>query len=95
MRTIAAGEFKAKCLGLIDEVNETGRPVLITKRGKPMAELIPPRESSVRKVNVDSIFGSLAGMITVTGNADDLVEPIIPTEEWDHLKDDWSPFPPE
>jgi prevent-host-death family protein len=95
MRMIAAGEFKAKCLGLIDEVNETGQPVLITKRGKPMAELIPPRDASVRKVNVDSIFGSLGGMITVTGNADDLVEPIIPTVEWDHLKDDWSPFPPE
>jgi hypothetical protein len=46
-------------------------------------------------VTVDSIFDSLRGMITVTGNADGLVEPFIPLEEWDHLKEDWSPFPPE
>jgi len=35
MRTMAAGEFKAKCLGVMTEVNSTGQPVLVTKRGKP------------------------------------------------------------
>ena len=38
---MAAGEFKAKCLGLIDEVNETGQEVVITKRGEPKAKLVP------------------------------------------------------
>jgi len=92
---MAAGEFKAKCLGLIDQVNATGDIVIITKRGKPMAQLSEIREVPVRKVNVESIFNSLRGLVTITGDPDDLVEPIVPLEEWDHLKDDWSPLPPE
>jgi len=40
-RTIPAGEFKAKCLGLIDEVNDGATEVLITKRGRPVARLVP------------------------------------------------------
>ena len=39
MRTVKASEFKAKCLKLMDEVAETGEPVLITKNGKPVARL--------------------------------------------------------
>lgn len=40
-RTIAAGEFKAKCLKLLDEVAETREPIVITKFGKPVAKLVP------------------------------------------------------
>ena len=40
-RTIAAGEFKAKCLKLLDEVAETREPIVITKFGKPVARLLP------------------------------------------------------
>jgi prevent-host-death family protein len=40
-KTVAAGEFKARCLALLDEVAETGRPLLVTKRGKPVARLVP------------------------------------------------------
>jgi len=40
-RTIAAGEFKAKCLKLLDEVAETREPIVITKFGKPVAKLLP------------------------------------------------------
>jgi prevent-host-death family protein len=39
MRTIPAGEFKAKCLALMDEVAATGDEIVITKRGKPVARL--------------------------------------------------------
>jgi len=92
MRTMAIGEFKAKCLAVIDEVKTTGQPVLITRRGKPMAWLTEPGEAPMRKVNVESIFNSLRGTITVLGDAGDLVDPVFPMEEWDHLKDDWSPF---
>ena len=43
--TIAAGEFKAKCLKLMDEANATQRPILITKRGKPVGQFVTvPRE---------------------------------------------------
>ena len=41
MRTIAAGEFKAKCLAVMDEVQATGQPVVVTKRGKPVVRLTP------------------------------------------------------
>ena len=43
-KQMAAGEFKAKCLRLIDEVSETGQEIVITKRGKPKAKLIPLQE---------------------------------------------------
>jgi prevent-host-death family protein len=95
MRTVAAGEFKAKCLALIKEVKATGQPVLITRRGKPVALLTESGENSNRTMNVDSIYNSLRGMITVSGDVGDLIEPAFPTEEWDHLKDIRSSFPPE
>jgi prevent-host-death family protein len=46
MSVIAAGEFKAKCLRILDEVNKTREPVTVTKRGKPVARVVPiPAES--------------------------------------------------
>lgn len=66
--TLSAGEFKATCLKLMDEVAASGREVIITKRGKPVARLVPiapaPRES---------VFGAMAGMIEIVG---DIVSPI-------------------
>ena len=47
MREIKASEFKAKCLKLIDEVNETGEPIVITKRGKTVARLEAARPARV------------------------------------------------
>jgi len=95
MRTMAAGEFKAKCLAVMDEVKATGETVLITKRGKVVARLVGPEDLVPRKVDVDSIYGSLRGMITVTGGEVDPGESLIPIGKWDHLKEDWSDFPPE
>ncbi|HZT16298.1 MAG TPA: type II toxin-antitoxin system Phd/YefM family antitoxin [Gaiellaceae bacterium] len=43
-RTIAATEFKAKCLAILDEVAETRSPVVVTKRGKPVALVVPPED---------------------------------------------------
>ncbi|WP_373047652.1 type II toxin-antitoxin system Phd/YefM family antitoxin [Vulgatibacter sp.] len=40
-KTIPAGRFKAECLALIDDVARTGQPVVITKRGKPVAQVVP------------------------------------------------------
>ena len=80
-RQIAAGEFKAKCLGLIDEVDDTGQEVVITKRGKPKAKLVP-----FRPPKKDPFFGRLKGIVKIVGDPDDLVNPIIPLEDWDMLK---------
>jgi len=79
-REIAAGEFKAKCLGIIDEVSKSGQEVIVTKRGKAVAKLIPFQETSV-----DSLFGRLKGIVRIVGDPDDLIKPIIPLEDWDSL----------
>lgn len=41
VKTIPAGEFKQRCLALLDEVGASGEPILITKRGRPVAQLAP------------------------------------------------------
>ena len=40
-RTVAAGEFKARCLALLDEVAERGETLVVTKHGKPVAKVVP------------------------------------------------------
>ena len=42
MQKINAAEFKAKCLAILDEAYRTGQPVTILKRGKPVAQVVPP-----------------------------------------------------
>lgn len=68
-KSIPAGEFKAKCLGLLDDVSRTGESLVITKHGKPVARLIPiqPVVEVVRK----SIRFSIAGDIVEPLDADD------------------------
>ena len=89
MRTMAAGEFKAKCLAVMDEVAATGEPILITKRGKPVARVLAPEPVAPRVITVESIFGALQGMISADSEAlDELVNPIIPESDWDCLRED-------
>src|SRR5258705_10342395 len=45
LQEITISEFKATCLAVIDRVKRTGKPVLVTRRGKPMAQVIPPPRS--------------------------------------------------
>jgi prevent-host-death family protein len=94
MRTMPAGEFKAKCLAVMDEVRATGEPVIVTKRGKPVVRLAP-LEGQTQKESPEAIFGCLRGFLSVPGQTIDPSEPFIPLEEWNHLKEDWSPFPEE
>jgi prevent-host-death family protein len=89
MRTMAAGEFKAKCLAVIDEVNSTGHPVLITKRGKPVARVMPSEEQP-QSEEPDSIFGFMRGMGTITG---DIVSSEFTEEEWERMfNEKWDRF---
>lgn len=76
MTTIGAGEFKAKCLGIIDEVNRTGEPVTITKRGKPVARIVP-----VERPRAIDPVGSMKGTFEIVG---DIISPI--DVEWDVMK---------
>jgi prevent-host-death family protein len=68
---IPAGEFKARCLKLMDEVQATRRPLVITKRGKPVAKLVPVEDE------VPSLFGRLKGTVTIHG---DIISPI--EQDW-------------
>ncbi len=70
---IAAGKFKAQCLKLMDSVERSGQEIVITKRGKPVAKLVPAR----RKKRVSS-FGCMKGTVEIFG---DIVAPT--GEVWD------------
>jgi prevent-host-death family protein len=83
LRQMAAGEFKAKCLAIMDEVKETGRPLVVTKRGEPVIKVVPIGNGRKKK---DNFFGRLEGIIEIVGDPDDLVKPIFPLEDWDMLK---------
>lgn len=72
MRTIQAGNFKANCLALLDEIARTHEPMVITKHGKPVAKLVP---FDVRK---DANDAPLIGLATFVG---DIFSPI--DEEWE------------
>ena len=67
MQTIKASEFKAKCLHIMDEVNQTGEEIVITKNGKPVSILKPYRTAPA------TIFGLHKGKIQ---SKDDLIAPL-------------------
>jgi prevent-host-death family protein len=71
---IAAGEFKAKCLQLLDDVAKTRGTLVITKHGKPVARLVPVEPEQ-------QLFGALKG--SVVGEMD-IVSPI--STEWEAAK---------
>jgi prevent-host-death family protein len=75
-KTIPAGAFKARCLAIMDEVAAKRQAIVITKRGKPVAKLVPVEKEK------DEIFGFLKGKVTVHG---DIVGPILTPEEWGDL----------
>jgi prevent-host-death family protein len=75
MKQIAAGEFKAQCLAIMDRVSKSGEPVLVTKHGKPVVKLIPAEKQ------VDEIFDYMAGKVKIVG---DIVGPITPLEDWEN-----------
>jgi prevent-host-death family protein len=75
MKQIAAGEFKAQCLAIMDQVLESGEPVVITKHGKPVVKLVPAEN------RVDDIFDYMAGKAKAVG---DIVGPVTPPEDWEN-----------
>jgi prevent-host-death family protein len=67
IRHISAASFKAECLRLLDEVARQRRPIVVTKRGKPVAKLVPVEQETM------DIFGRMAGTTTICG---DIVGPV-------------------
>lgn len=72
--TIPAGEFKAKCLKLLDEVAEKRETLVITKRGRPVAKLSPVAKAG-------DFVGSMRGTGEILG---DIISPI--DVEWEAMK---------
>jgi prevent-host-death family protein len=78
MERIAISKFKATCLGVLERVRKTRKPVLVTRFGKPVAQIVPPAaEPSKRRL------GALAGTARIVG---DIVAPAVEEDEWEVLK---------
>lgn len=77
MDMIQASEFKAKCLALMDEVARTGKTIVVTKNGRPVAELRPYRAPRAK-----SLIGLHKGQLKILG---DIISPV-GRELWKALK---------
>jgi prevent-host-death family protein len=76
-KTIPAGEFKAKCLQIMDEVQATKKAVVVTKHGKPVVQIVPIEEKP------SDFFGCMQGSVRIIG---DIVGPV--GIEWEATRDD-------
>ena len=78
MDTVPVSKFKATCLALLEKVKRTGRPILVTRRGKPLAEIVPPRMPPL----AESWMGCMAGSVRIGG---DIVSPATDEKDWEAL----------
>lgn len=78
MDTIPVTKLKAKCLAALERVRRTGRPLLVTERGEPIAQVGPPPPA---KVTADA-FGAMA---TAAEELGDIVGPL-PGQDWEALR---------
>ena len=79
METMNVSRFKATCLAVLQRVKRTGRPILITRFGEPVAELIPPSPRTPKA----EWLGSMEGRAQVVG---DIVGPLVEDDAWTALK---------
>jgi prevent-host-death family protein len=73
MKTMPAGVFKARCLRVMEEVKKYRVPVVITKKGRPVAKLVPPDGLAA------DVFGCMAGTAKIVG---DVEAPILAAGAW-------------
>jgi prevent-host-death family protein len=79
MESITISEFKATCLAVLERVRRTGEPVLVTKRGEPIAEVVP----ASRPPTATRELGVLHGSGAITG---DIVSPVGEGSDWEALR---------
>jgi prevent-host-death family protein len=77
MKYMPAGEFKARCLRVMEDVKKYRTPVVITKKGRPVAKLVPPDEPPT------DIFGCMTGTAKIVG---DIESPLLPPEAWEAVR---------
>lgn len=76
METVSVSEFKATCLALLQKVRRTGQPILITRRGEPIAQVIPPLPAE----RPADWIGSMRGTGRILG---DIVSPVMDESDWE------------
>ena len=79
MDTVNISTFKATCLARLDKVKRTGRSLLVTRKGEPIAEIRPPSPSKRRA----RWLGSLGGTGRILG---DVVSPAASSDQWEALR---------
>jgi prevent-host-death family protein len=80
MIEISISEFKAKCLALLEQVRKTKQPLRVTRHGKPVAEIVPPRMEVDRKEWIASMQGSGETL-------GDIISPASDEDDWEVLRD--------
>ena len=78
MEQMAISKFKATCLAVLEQVRRTRRPVLITRFGKPVAEVVPP--SPPRRSR--RVLGTMQGTAQIVG---DIISPASDESDWEAL----------
>ncbi len=78
MEEIAISKFKATCLGVLERVRKTGRPILVTRFGKPVAEIVPPSPPE----RPESWLGAMRDRARIRG---DVVAPVADESDWESL----------
>jgi len=73
MKQMRASTFKARCLKVMSDIQATGEPVIVTKRGKPVVKIVPVNQEK------DDIFGFMAGKFKIVG---DIESPVVPLKDW-------------
>lgn len=79
IQEVAISEFKAKCLSLLEQVSKTKIPLRVTRRGQPIADVIPASSD----VEQRGWMGSMSGTIEITG---DILSPVIEISDIEALK---------
>lgn len=79
--TISISKFKATCLAVLERVRRTGKPVMVTKYGKPIAKVVPPTPEP----REGDWLGAMRGTVRYLG---DIVGPASDPEEWEALRSD-------
>ena len=77
MKWMQASAFKTKCLTVMNDVQATGEPVIVTKRGKPVVKVIPAEPEK------GDILGFMAGEFEIVG---DIESPVVPPSHWKIMK---------
>lgn len=80
MEEMAISKFKATCLAVVERVRKTRTPILITRHGVPVAQIIPPQPAERQK----TWLGSMAGTAKILG---DIVAPVMDPDDWEAMRD--------